>query len=120
MLRRMFVTFAVAVLVIPIAVWSADDNPSPVPMMRACSPDQGKAGEVVAVTGENLGKDRVAEVFLTKGSEDVKVELVSQTNAQVKFRVPAEAAAGRYALMVLTTTAIPQLIEQPVVFNVVR
>ncbi|MEZ5352036.1 MAG: hypothetical protein R2762_05320 [Bryobacteraceae bacterium] len=89
-------------------------------MMRVCDPAQGKVGDIIAVSGENLGKDRVAEVFLTKGTEDIKVDVVAQSKTLVKFKVPPEATEGRYAITVLTTTSIPQLIEQPVLLNVTR
>ncbi|MEZ5400506.1 MAG: hypothetical protein R2729_12610 [Bryobacteraceae bacterium] len=115
---KVLVVFFIAALAVPVAVVRADDNTSPVPLMRSCEPAQGRTGDVVAVTGENLGKARIAEVFLTRANEDVRVEVVAQTDKVLKFKVPSEAAVGRYSLMVLTTTSIPQLIEQPVIFNV--
>ncbi len=121
MTRRILITFAVVSLTLPLAMWSAgDDNPTPVPMMRNCDPGQGRAGDLISVTGENLGKNRVAELFLTKGAEDIKVVIVDQSNSTMKFKVPAEASEGRYMLTVLTTTVVPQLIEQPVLFNVTK
>ena len=85
----------------------------PTPVMRTVDPDSVKAGEVAAVLGENLDKSRVAELYLTNGSVDVKVQIVEQTSAAIKFRLPAKVAPGRYNMMVLLVGDPPRLIEEP-------
>jgi len=84
------------------------------PRMTSVDPQNGKKGDVIAVTGENLGKDLVAKVYLTDGKNDTPVEVTEQTATLIKFRIPVKAAAGRLALMVLTNEKVPKLIEQPV------
>jgi hypothetical protein len=84
------------------------------PRMTSVDPQNGKRGDVIAVTGENLEKDLVAKVYLTDGKNDTPVEVTEQTATLIKFRIPAKAAAGRLALMVLTNEKVPKLIEQPV------
>lgn len=84
------------------------------PRMTSVEPPNGKAGDVLAVEGENLDKENVAQVFLTDGKNDVKVEITEQAATSVKFKVPASLKAGRFSLMVLTTGKQPKLIEQPV------
>lgn len=83
------------------------------PRMTAVDPQNGKAGDEIVVTGENLHKDVVAKVYLTDGKNDIEVPISSQTEKEIKFKIPAK-AAGRLSLMVLTTGKEAKLIEQPV------
>jgi hypothetical protein len=83
------------------------------PRMTTAEPGSGKAGDEIAVAGENLAKDQVAKVYLTDGSNDVEVSISEQTASSIKFKVPAK-AKGRLALMILTTGKDSKLIEQPV------
>jgi hypothetical protein len=83
------------------------------PRMATVEPGNGKAGDVIAVAGENLQKDQVAKVYLTDGKNDFEVQIVEQTATSVKFKIPAK-ATGRLALMVLTTGKDAKLMEQPV------
>jgi len=46
-----------------------------------------KAGQVATVSGEFLDKSPVAEVYLTDGKVEVKVEIVEQAFGALKFRV---------------------------------
>jgi hypothetical protein len=88
------------------------------PRMTAVDPDTGKAGDVLTVTGENLDKGQVAELYLTDGKKDTKVPMTEQGPTTIKFKIPDKATAGRFALMVLTSGKEPKLIEQPVKVNV--
>jgi hypothetical protein len=86
------------------------------PRMTSCDPQNGKKGDVIAVTGENLEKDQVAKLFLTDGKNDIPVEITEQTATTIKFKIP-DKATGRMALMVLTVGKDPKdqkYIEQPV------
>ena len=87
---------------------------SAMPQMQAVEPAVVQAGEVVKVTGENLGQANVKELYLTDGKRDIKVMMVEETESYIVFKVPPGLAAGRLALMVLTTGNTPKLIEQPV------
>ena len=93
-----------------IAAWGQQ-----MPRMTAVDPMNGKGGDTIAVTGENLQKDVVAKVFLTDGKNDVQVEVTDQTATSIKFKIPTKAAVGqRLTLMVLTTGKDAKYIEQPV------
>ena len=83
------------------------------PRMISVDPPNGKRGDVIAVTGENLQKDLVSKVYLTDGKNDLIVEVTGQTDTSIKFKIPAK-AAGRLALMILTTGKDAKYIEQPV------
>jgi len=103
-------------LVVPLvmtacfAVWAQQ----PMPRMTTVEPANGKVGEVITVSGENLHKDQVSKVYLTDGKIDVLVDITDQSPTAIKFKIPAKAKAGRFALMLLTTGKEPKLIEQPV------
>ncbi|HZT33629.1 MAG TPA: IPT/TIG domain-containing protein [Bryobacteraceae bacterium] len=86
----------------------------PMPRMTTVDPGNGKIGDVITVAGENLQKEQVAKVYLTDGKNDVIVDITEQTPTAIKFRIPAKATPGRFALMLLTTGKDPKLIEQPV------
>jgi hypothetical protein len=94
-----------------VAAWAQQA----MPRMTSVDPMNGKGGDVIAVTGENLQKDAVAKVFLTDGKNDIPVEVVEQTATAIKFKIPAKATAGaRLTVMVLTTGKDAKYIEQPV------
>ena len=87
------------------------------PLITGVDPSSGKRGDVITVTGQKLQKENVAKIYLTEGvneKNDIQVEITSQATAEIKFKIPAKAIMGRMALMILTTTKPPQLIEQPV------
>jgi hypothetical protein len=88
------------------------------PRMTTVDPINGKAGDVITVAGENLEKSQVAKVYLTDGKNDTVLDLTEQTATSIKFKIPAKATVGRFALMLLTTGKEPKLIEQPVKLTV--
>jgi len=100
-----------AALAASLAAWEA------FPRITAVEPDTGKAGDVVSAKGENLSKAAIAELYLTDGKNDTKVQIDEQNDAEIKFKIPSAAKAGKYHLMVLTANKA-SMIEQPVVFNV--
>jgi hypothetical protein len=85
------------------------------PRMISVDPMNGKGGDIVAVTGENLQKDTVARVYLTDGKNDLPVEVTEQSATTIKFKIPDKAQAGtRLTVMVLTAGKDAKYIEQPV------
>jgi len=89
------------------------------PRCLTVEPASGKTGTEILVTGENLGKDNVAEFYLTDGKNDIKLVMTEQTATTIKTKIPASAKVGiRYKLMILTKSKEPRLIEQPVRFEV--
>jgi len=87
----------------------------PMPRMVTVDPQNGKAGDVIVATGENLQKEAVAKVFLTDGTHDLACEMLEQTATAIKFKIPARAPQGqRLMVMVLTTGRDAKYIEQPV------
>ena len=88
----------------------------PLPRCTAVEPDTGKKGDTIAVKGENLGKAGLAELYLTDGKNDTKVDISDQSDTALKFKIP-EVAAGRYHLLILNANK-SSLIEQPVIVTV--
>ncbi len=78
--------------------------------LTSVDPLNGKTGDLVAAAGENIDKAKVVELYLTDGAKDFKVQIVEQTDAQIKFKVPASIKAGRYALMIKTGGSEPKLL----------
>jgi hypothetical protein len=89
-----------------------------VPRMTTVDPGTGKAGDELVVAGENLEKAQVAKLYLTDEKNDYQVDMTEQTGTSIKFKIPAKAPAGRFALMLLTTGKDAKLIEQPVKITV--
>src|SRR4051812_31110614 len=100
--------FGVLLMVFGLTAWAQQ-----MPRMTTVEPANGKAGDVITVTGENLDKAQVAKVFLTDGKNDIPVVVVEQEDKILKLKVPAK-AKGRFALMLLTTGKEPKYVEQPV------
>jgi len=88
------------------------------PTMYSVDPGTGRIGDVLAVTGENLGKETVADLYLTDGKADFKAPIIEQTATSIKFKIPPDAKPGRLSLMVLTRDDPPRLIEEPVKITV--
>ncbi len=106
----MKLSFVVALLVAASFAASAQQA---MPRMTSVDPQNGKAGDVISVTGENLHKDVVAKLYLTDGKNDIEVTISEQSEKEIKFKIPAK-ASGRLSLMVLTSGKDAKLIEQPV------
>jgi hypothetical protein len=108
----MKLSFVVSLLVAASFVAYAQQ---PMPRMTSVDPLNGKQGDVIVVTGENLQKDAVSKVYLTDGKNDIPVEVLEQTATTIKFKIPAKATPGtRLTLMVLTPGKDAKYIEQPV------
>ncbi len=106
----MKLSFMVTLLV--AASFAAWGQPA-MPRMVSVDPGNGKVGDVLVVSGENLAKASVAKVYLTDGAHDLEVIITEQSDTAIKFKIPAK-ATGRLALMVLTAGKEAKLIEQPV------
>jgi predicted transglutaminase-like cysteine proteinase len=111
----MKLSFAVSLLV---AASFAAYAQQAMPRMVSVDPPNGKKGDVITVTGENLQKALVSKVYLTDEKIDTIVEVTEQTDTSIKFKIPVKVAPGRLALMILTTGKDAKYIEQPVKLTV--
>ena len=87
---------------------------SAIPRLNSVEPANGKVGDLLTITGSNLGKEAIAVLYLTNGKDDTKTDMTEQAAESIKFKIPASMKAGRYSLMVLTRGENARLIEQPV------
>ncbi len=85
--------------------------------ISSVEPGSGKTGDTVGAAGEAIDKARVDELYLTDGTNDVKVQILEQTDSAIKFKVP-KIKAGRYSLMLRTKGPDVKLLEQPIRFTV--
>ena len=99
------------VMILTLTTWALAQES---PRMKSVEPGNGKVGDELTVSGENLDAKFVKKVYLTDGKNDVEVEITQQTAEAIKLKIPAKAKPGRYSLMVLTAEKTPKLIEQPV------
>jgi hypothetical protein len=56
--------------------------------ITAVDPTSGKVDDSVTLTGENLGTENVAAVFLSDDADDFKATLVEQADAKIVMKVP--------------------------------
>jgi hypothetical protein len=84
------------------------------PRMTSIEPPTAKVGAEVTIAGENLDKGNVAEVYITDGDKDVKVQVTQQAATSMKIKIPETLKPGRFSLAVLTSTKPARLIDQPV------
>lgn len=100
---------ALLVSALSLPIWAQN-----MPRLVTVEPAECKAGAEAVAKGENLDKKAVAELYLTDGKNDVKLTIVQQSADNIKFKIPADAKAGRFSLMLMTAGSDPKLMEQPV------
>jgi hypothetical protein len=85
-----------------------------VPVINTIDPGEAKPGEVITAVGVHLESAKVSEVYLTDGINDIKMVVVEQKAESLKFKIPNDAKAGVYNLMLATVSNPPILLVQPV------
>jgi len=111
MLRAML-ALSIATFVLSAAV--IDEPVRPTPLVRTLAPSPAKPGNTLVATGQNLGKELVASVYLTQGDATFQVEITSQTPDTIKMKLPANLKPGRFGFMILTRGETPRYIDEPV------
>ena len=117
--RWIFALVAVLFLLSGATVIAAADDKGDTPraLIQTVNPMDARPGDSVVAAGTYMGKKYVAELYLTNGTDDIKVEILKQSDTEITFKVP-EKINGRFRLMVLTGGVDGQLVEQPVRINV--
>ena len=106
-MRRKILLLALVAGLAPVAF-------AQVPVVNSIDPTEAPAGAVIAATGVNLDSAKVAEVYLTDGVNDIKVQVLEQKPESLKFKVPNDAKAGGYNVMLATKQKPPIMLVQPV------
>jgi len=86
-------------------------------VFREVAPFEARIGQTVTAKGENLGADRVKELYLTNGDVDIRVEVVEQNNAEIRFKMPDSTQPGKYRVAIVNEEGV--LLDQPVFVRVV-
>ena len=81
--------------------------------MTSTDTPNGKKGDVIAFSGENLGSALLEKVYLTDGEHDFQLAVAEQTSVTLKFRIPERVPSGRFAFMALTAGKDAKFIELP-------
>lgn len=97
-----------------------DLDHGPTPLVRILEPTAARPGDPVLVRGENLGRQFISEMYLSDGTKDVKVRITEQTDAALKFEVPAACKPGKYSVIVLLNKRDAVLLEEPVRLTVIE
>jgi len=84
------------------------------PRLTSVKPSGGHAGDMLVVSGQNLGPDSVTRLFLTDGTNDHRAKMEEQKAESILFAVPDKVKPGYYRLMVQTAGKTPTLLEQPI------
>ena len=112
---RLSFTLLLATLLFVFAATPLLTGQEVIPRFTSVEPMSGKVGTEIVITGENIGKSTVAELYFTDGTTDIKTPMIEQTDTTIKCKIPAKVEVGvRYKLMLLTKGKEPKLIEQPV------
>lgn len=116
--RWTFALVAVFILFSGVALSAADDKGDEVrALIASVNPMDVKPGDEVVATGTNMGKKFILDLYLTNGKDDIRTEMLAQSDTEIKFKVPA-GINGRYRLMIMTNAVEPKFVEQPVRINV--
>ncbi len=102
---------ALAAFALPVAPDFAQDAS---PHIAAVTPNTGKSDTSITITGQNLGKDKVAAVFLSDAKLDHKAIIIDQEPTKIVIKVP-QLKPGDYNISVQEGAAI---YIQPVIFKV--
>ena len=57
--------------------------------ITSVDPMSGHAGDMIGAVGEGMDAANVEELYLTDGTNDIKVQMLEQTDKLIKFKIPA-------------------------------
>jgi len=110
----LLVGFLIVGLFLAVLIFGVVDRPRPgEPQITAIEPPTGAPGEIVTALGRDLGTSRVSQIYLVSADTRWNVQIVSQSRAAIRFRIPAEVRRGRLTLAVKTVDMRERWIEQP-------
>lgn len=115
--RLPFTAFPVGLLLASLVLFAAPAlrAQSASPHIASVTPNTGKSEDTITINGENLGKDKVAAVFLSDAKLDHKALVVDQEPTKIVIKVPDNLKPGDYNVSMQEGAAI---YIQPVIFTV--
>jgi hypothetical protein len=99
---------------VSLAIW-AQGAPS---RISSVEPAHALVSEELVITGTNLSKAAVSDLFLTLRDDDFPLQILEQTDTNIRCRMPGDLKPGRFSLTILTSGDAPAMIEQPVKVHV--
>lgn len=112
-MRKLFLLAGVLVILVFAPALGAQNS-----RINSVDPLTGRVGDTIGCAGEGIDAAKVEELYLTDGTNDIKVQILEQNDTAIKFKVPSGVKPGRYSLMIKTKGADPKLLEQPVKLTV--
>lgn len=116
-INRVFLALVLVLTAIP--AWKLFATlPTPRVFIDQVMPAEARPGDIVMVTGYALDAEHIEDIYLI--SEDAnlyRVEILSESGRDLRFRVPARIPAGPVHIAVKAPMR-PELIDQMVYFKV--
>jgi hypothetical protein len=113
----MLVFVLTAIPVVSLFAWKGAGELAP--LIERVAPTQTIAGGAVTVTGFQLDSKHVAALYLSGSKGYYKVEILTQTDREISFRVPENVPSGDMRIAI-KLTGLAELLEQPVFLKIVE
>jgi hypothetical protein len=119
-INRVFLTLVFVLMVIPavsLLAWKGVGGL--IPLIERVAPAEAIAGETVSVTGFQLDSKHVSELYLSGPEIRYKVEILTQSESEIRFRVPANVPPGDLCIA-MKVEGRTELVEQPVFLKIAK
>ena len=113
----MLVLMLAAIPVVRLCAWKGVGDLGPV--VQRIAPTESVAGGTVTITGFQLDSKSVREVYLSGRDSNYQAVILSQTDFEITFRVPANVPPGDLCIA-LKLADRAELAEQPVFLKVLE
>ena len=118
-IHRIFLMLVFTLAAIPVVSLFAWKGVGEIaPLIEQVAPAQTVAGGAVTVTGFQLDSKHVAELYLSSSEGYYKVEILTQTDREISFRVPENVPSGDMRIAI-KLTGLAELLEQPAFLTIV-
>jgi hypothetical protein len=113
----MLVLMLAAIPVVRLCAWKSVGDLGPV--VQRIAPTESVAGGIVTITGFQLDSKSVREVYLSGRDSNYQAVILTQTDFEITFRVPANVPPGDLCIA-LKLADRAELAEQPVFLKVLE
>jgi hypothetical protein len=113
----MLVLMLAAIPVVRLCAWKGVGDLGPV--VQRIAPTESVAGGIVTITGFQLDSKSVREVYLSGRDSNYQAVILTQTDFEITFRVPANVPPGDLCIA-LKLADRAELAEQPVFLKVLE
>jgi len=118
--HRFFLILVLVLTAVPVVRLFAWKGVGPVvPVIQQVAPVQVYPGGAAMVTGFQLDSRHVSELYLSDRETRYPVEILSQSDIEIRFRVPANIPSG-YLTFAMKLAGQAALVEQPVLLRILE